>query len=163
MSEAYQSQATGTDWAKPKPSASNPSPPNDSIELPQRNGTEGLMVALEQQMSTFAFEEQRSFERLRKEYIFDDPERVRAFLKTHRALFETLIEAVPFLRGAFGQDVALQLQVFWEEEPEVIRSVVLWKGSLTAAQERLSGFDEKWWLRKSQTSSERLVFDYQLV
>src|SRR5260370_655997 len=105
------------------------------------------MVMYEQQMTQFVMDKQEEqLNRLRKDYVFDDPDRVRSFLKSHRSLSEIFIEAVPELKRCFGKDATLQIQVLWEEgTPRTIYGVVLWKDTLRSARAALQRFDESWW------------------
>src|SRR5260370_42469466 len=98
MNQAYVEQSTGADWSKPIWGASNPTT-KQYASLTNSEATDGLMVMYEQQMTQFVMDKQEEqLNRLRKDYVFDDPDRVRSFLKSHRSLSEIFIEAVPELK-----------------------------------------------------------------
>jgi hypothetical protein len=108
-------------------------------------------------------EEQRELENLRRAYVFTDSSLVRAFLREHRALPVILLDAIPWLKKAFGNSAPFQLQLMVEEdEPTILCGLVLWTESLTSAQEALRRFDESWWLSNCRRASGNLIFDYEL-
>jgi hypothetical protein len=102
--------------------------------------------------------------RLLSVYVFDDETKVRSFLEDHPSTTHLLLEAVPFLRNSFGDDVILQLQIPQDEDaPPTIYTVALWEGTLDEARIALKKFDDTWWTAISHRALGRIVIDYQLV
>ncbi|MFZ0629720.1 MAG: hypothetical protein WA399_02090 [Acidobacteriaceae bacterium] len=118
----------------------------------------------EKQQSAYLYEEQqRELETLRRVYVFVDSSLVRAFLREHRALPVLLLDAVPWLKSAFGDTPTLQLQLMIEEgEPATLCGLVLWTGALESAKEALRRFDDNWWLSNCRRASGNLIFDIEL-
>lgn len=116
-----------------------------------------------QQLADLCEEQQRELGALRQAYVFADSSLVRTFLREHRALPVLLLDAVPWLKSAFGDTATLQLQLMIEEdEPTALCGLVLWTDSLASAQEALRRFDESWWLNNCRRASGNLVFDIEL-
>jgi hypothetical protein len=163
MIEANTEQTSGRDWPLPISGESSSRAAlsfwEDAVE-----SESNLWANYEQQMTKFAAEQRRQVERLSKNYVFDDGERVRSFLQNHRALSEILLEAAPELRRCFGDEIMLQLQVPCEEGlPGVIYGIVIWKGDVRTARVALQQFDDSWWMAATKKASGRIVFDYQLA
>jgi len=170
MNQSYEEQAKGINWAESTPNAVNWFPEEFLQQLPSEESqfrseiADRLLTKYEHQMVQFTQTQEQELTKLRIEYVFDETHRVEVFLKEHRALLEILLDAVIPLRGCFGKDVVLQLQVGWDEgAPKTIYGVVIWKNDLASARTALKKFDETWWLDNSKRASGRIVFDYELV
>lgn len=118
----------------------------------------------EQEMKRFTAEQARDFERLKREYVFEDPAATENFLTKHRSLVEVLIDAVPHMRRCFGGEITLKIRVVFEDAgPTTVSAVALWEGTLNSATESLAQFDESWWLDNVKRARGRIVFDYELA
>jgi hypothetical protein len=87
---------------------------------------------------------------------------VAKFLSSHRSLPHVLNEAVPHLKKFFGEDVVVNLEVSDEEDgPQTLYAVVIWRGTVEAAEAALERFDDSWWLDNSMKTD--LTFTYELA
>lgn len=109
-------------------------------------------------------ENEHVLSRLLSFYVFEDGARVRSFLEDHPSTPDLLLEAVPFLKGSFGDRAILQLQIPPDEElPLTIYAVALCEGTLEDARLALNKFDESWWAVNGHRALGKIVVDYQLV
>jgi len=102
------------------------------------------------------------------EYLYSVPDRraVREFILDNQDLAEVLIDAFGPLTEAFGPFPQVCLSVV--RDPEIENSAELLGSILTPlgvneALDRLTRFDERWFLRQLQRANGRLVFNLEFV
>ena len=99
-------------------------------------------------------------------YTVRDPSRVQGFLESHPSLAGLLLETYPHIRGVFGRESALVLEVISDpESPSDDRLFVL-IGTSSPAEEalnRLARLDETWWLRAMGRAESALSIDVEFL
>jgi hypothetical protein len=119
---------------------------------------------LERQMAEQEAEFAATLGSLIKNFIFNNPEPITAFLRTHRALAPILLESVPYLAECFGSDASFALEIMSDEgPPTAIYALVLWRWDRAVARAALQRFDEHWWMNNLKKAAGRIVFDYELL
>jgi len=102
--------------------------------------------------------------RLQSTYVFEDPNKLSAFLEDYPSVSDLLLVAAPLLKLSFGEGTVLHLQIPPEEDvPVTVYAVALCDGTLEDARIALHRFDDLWITDANQKGSGRVVFDYQLV
>ena len=104
-----------------------------------------------------------SIDTVKRFFIFGSTD-VEQFLRSHRALVQILLDAVPHFKASFGDQRPLALEVITEDRPpQVIYALAMWDGETAKSRVALADFDQKWWLANSRKAGGRIVFDCQLV
>ncbi len=103
---------------------------------------------------------------LLEKYEFDDPNRLRIILLAHPSAITLLLEARSHLARIFGEDTFVHLQLVPEDEDGA--GVALFANVYTqddplVAFEKMSRFDEEWWLDASERSDGVLNFSVEFV
>jgi hypothetical protein len=154
-------QLSGNDWGPPVRSMLHERVQTGAtMSVDQASIFEDLERQMAEQEADFA----TTLSNLIKHFIFNNPEPITAFLKTHRALAPILLESAPYLAGCFGPDASFALEIMSDEgPPTAIYALVLWRGDRAAARTALQRFDEHWWMNNLKKAAGRIVFDYELL
>jgi hypothetical protein len=157
-------QAAGNDWSNP------PYPmlhelisvdPMRSIDFSYANS---MFEDVERQMRASEAEFCNSIKVLREKYVFNNPEAVDCFIRSHRVVAPLLIEAAPQFAAAFDNNALLALEIMPDDEtPHSIYVLALWNRESAKARTALHSFDEGWLSRNFQATNGRIVFDYELI
>jgi hypothetical protein len=101
---------------------------------------------------------------LQKDYVFLEPNSsIRAFFQQEPSLLRLLLDAVPHLRKAFGDNRILQIRLqHFEDEIMVKAAVQLPYNFGHDWEQALDSFDEEWWLANCYRSLGILVIDYEI-
>jgi hypothetical protein len=102
--------------------------------------------------------------KVRKYYVLPSDSSVVRFLSEHQTLSPLLLEAVPYLKSSFGEHAVFSLRAPIDDSgSQTLYAVAVWSGSAQSAREALEYFDDRWWIKNSQTALGHLTFTYELV
>lgn len=100
---------------------------------------------------------------IRESYVLTSVSAVERYLGSRPAVSEALIEALPRLKRCFGS-ATLAIRMHGEEDgTESLYAMALWPGAVQDARAATERFDNDWWLAKCASSSDCVVFTYELV
>jgi hypothetical protein len=157
-------QAAGNDWAISSHPMLHEFMLVDAIRDIDFSYANSMFNDLDSQMRDGEPEFHSRVKLLRERYVFNNPEAVEYFLRTHRTVAPLLIEAAPQLARAFDNRALLALEVMAEDEtPHSICALALWTHDVGAARAALRNFDKTWLADNLQAVNVGIIFDYEPV
>ena len=99
-------------------------------------------------------------------YSMRDEPAVRGFLDMHPSLGPALLQASPYLKEHFGEDVEVTLEVVGDPEAEGRQELFAYIRTRLAAEEayaRLNRLDEEWFLDRVAQFHGRFNFNLEFV
>jgi hypothetical protein len=166
MNALSHSQELGNDWTTPPPEMLYQivqNVPHRGSELRLKEYAQRVQAQLEQQMAEFEALHETAVSEVRRYYIFQNEQAIRAFFRSQRAAPQLLIEAASQLRKNFGENTIFNLRLSVDEYgARSLYAVVAWLGHVREVRKALEHFDEQWWIANSGRASGDVTFTYEL-
>jgi hypothetical protein len=155
-------QPTGSNWG-PVVLAMFERGIQETPSLPEQPTTISVLASLEEQMMAFEKEYVSNVAELARHYIFSQEASVKDFLRSHRALPQLLLSALPHLRRHFG-NIVFSLRAASDDDGwQALYVDALWPGHATDALAAIDQFEDQWWIANSSAAAGSLNFTYRLV
>ncbi len=156
-------QTSGNDWGPPIQAMLHERVQVDATPMQFRN-RRSIHDDLERQMAHFEAEHESQIAEVRKHYVIANDPHPESFLRSHRALSQLLLEAVPHLRQHFGTSAVFSLRAPIDASgAQALYAVVMWPGTANDVRAALANFDNSWWFEMVRQASGNLTFTYELL
>jgi len=162
MNGVFDKQTSGNDWT-PVVHSMLHEREQDRVAPPPRGHQRIILDDLERQMERHEQEHLLMMDEIARTFVVPRDGSVEIFISAHRVLAQFLIQALPHLRGSFG-DVVFALRATTDEYGwQQLYVDALWPGNSTEAFLAIDRFQDAWWIANSHLTAGHLTFTYRLA
>jgi hypothetical protein len=162
MNGVFDKQTSGNNWT-PVVGPMLHEREQDQLVPPEARRQHLIFNEYERQMARHEQDHLTMVTEVARNYVMPRDNSVQAFLNSHRVLPQLLIQALPQLRGHFGNVVFALRATSDEHGWQRLYVDAMWQGSSADAFQAIDRFQDAWWIANSHMAAGHLTFTYRLV